>query len=135
MKKAPVLAIAVLAVLAWTGSAVFAQTNTNRSAVVKVDFPFVANGAAMAAGSYSFQIEKEQVLVRPQGAGGQGAFVPVLTQLGRHDRDAEPELVFDKVGDKFLLSEVWLPGEDGYLLLSTKEKHDHRILGGSNPHK
>ncbi len=61
--------------------------------------------------------------------------INVLTRLGRHDRDAEPEIVFDKVGGKFLLSEVWLAGEDGYILLTTKEQHDHRILGGSKPRK
>jgi hypothetical protein len=58
-----------------------------------------------------------------------------FTRLGRHDRDAEPEIVFDKLGGKFLLSEVWLPGQDGYLLLTTKEQHDHAVLGGSNPRK
>jgi hypothetical protein len=135
MKTAPVVAAAVLAVLALTGSTTFAQTSAQRSAVVKVDFPFVVNGGDLPAGSYLFQIDKDQVLVRSQTGPGKGAIINVLTRLGRHDKDAEPEIVFDKVGGKFLLSEVWLAGEDGYLLLSTKEQHDHRVLGGSNPRK
>ena len=135
MKTAPVVAVAVLAVLALTGSTAVAQTSVQRSAVVTVDFPFVVNGGDLPAGSYLFQVEKDQVLVRSQSGPGKGAMINVLTRLGRHDNDAEPELVFDKVGGKFLLSEIWFAGEDGYMLLSTKEQHDHRVLGGSRPRK
>ncbi len=56
-----------------------------------------------------------------------------LTGLGRHDKDVDTELVFDKIGGKFLLSEVWFPGRDGYLLLATKDAHEHAVVGGSNP--
>jgi hypothetical protein len=135
MKKASILAAVALAVLAWTGPMAFAQSSTPRTATVAVDFPFVVNGGEMPAGTYLVQIEKDQVIVRSQAGPGKGALAPILTRLGRHDQDAVPELVFDKVGGKFLLSEIWLAGEDGYLLLSTKEQHDHRVLGGSNPRK
>jgi hypothetical protein len=135
MKKASLIAAAVLVVLALTGSTAFTQSSALRSANVKVDFPFVVNGGNLQAGAYLFQIDNDQVLVRSQTGPGQGATIGVLTRLGRHDRDAELELVFDKVGGKYLLSEIWFPGEDGYLLLSTKEQHDHRVLGGSNPRK
>ncbi len=55
--------------------------------------------------------------------------------LGRHDKDADPELVFDKIGTKLELSEVWLPNQDGFLLLATKGRHEHAVVGGSNPRK
>ncbi len=135
MKRAVIVAAAVLAVLSWTGPTVFAQATSTHSAVVKIDFPFVAKGESMPAGAYLLQIANQEVLVRPQAGSGPSAILPVLTQLGRHDKDTDPELVFDKVGGKFLLSEVWLPGEDGYLLLATKGPHEHRVLGGSNPRK
>jgi hypothetical protein len=135
MKKAATIAAAVLMVLAWTGTTAFAQATAATSAVVKVDFPFVVKGEAMPAGTYLFQIDKDQLLVRSQAGASQGAMLGILTRLGRHDRDAEPEIVFDKLGGKFLLSEVWLPGQDGYLLLTTKEQHDHAVLGGSNSRK
>jgi hypothetical protein len=95
----------------------------------------VVGGGELPAGSYLFQVDKDQVLVRSQSGPGKGAFAAILTRLGRHDNDAEPELVFDKVGGKYLLSEVWFAGEDGNLLLSTKEQHDHRVIGGSKPRK
>jgi hypothetical protein len=135
MKRAPAIVAAVLAVLAWTGGTAFAQATAANSAVMKVDFPFVVKGEAMPAGTYLFQIDKDQLLVRSQTGPGKGAMLGVLTRLGRHDRDADPEIVFDKLGGKFLLSEVWLPGQDGYLLLTTKEQHEHAVLGGSNPRK
>jgi len=52
----------------------------------------------------------------------------VITRLGRHDKDAEPELVFDKVAGAMHLSEVWFPGQDGLLLLGTGETHEHHVL-------
>jgi len=27
-----------------------------------------------------------------------------------------------------LLSEIWLPDEDGYVLLTTKEAHKHKVI-------
>jgi hypothetical protein len=59
----------------------------------------------------------------------------IITMLGRHDQDADPEFVFDKINGKLVLSEVWMPGKDGLLLLATKGPHEHAVLGGSNPKK
>ena len=49
--------------------------------------------------------------------------LPIVTMLGRHDRDADPEFVFDKVGGKVLLSEVWDAWKGRRLLLVTRESH------------
>jgi hypothetical protein len=59
----------------------------------------------------------------------------VITTLGRHDLDKDPEFVFDKVDGKLLLSEIWVPGKDGLLVLATKGPHGHAVVGGSNPRK
>ena len=40
-------------------------------------------------------------------------------------------IVFDKVGDVFTLSEIWVPGLDGFMLHMTKEAHEHRIVNVS----
>ena len=69
------------------------------------------------------------------GPAGGRDFIPVITLLGRHDRDADAELVFDKVDGKAVLSEVWMPGKDGFLLVATKGPHSHAVVGGSNPRK
>ena len=56
--------------------------------------------------------------------------LPVLTRLARQPLEGgtSETLVFDKVGAKHILSEVWLPDEDGFLLEATKEDHSHSIV-------
>ena len=104
-------------------SASYAQT-------VRADIPFafLAAGKEMPPGSY--QIEKSPagpvVLSGPRLAAT--TVLPVLTYLGRHDTDAEIELIFDKIDGRLHLSEVWLPRQDGVLLLGTSERHDHAVL-------
>jgi hypothetical protein len=54
---------------------------------------------------------------------------------------AEPRLVFDEVGDfapsyteyitVYVLSEVWLPGEDGYRVHVTKGAHKTKVVNGA----
>jgi hypothetical protein len=98
--------------------------------VAEIPFKFFAGGKAMPAGNY--QIEKSAagpVIVTGTSAGM--VTMPVLTYLGRHDTDAEIELVFDKIDGQMHLSEVWFPGQDGVLLLGTKERHDHQVLKGA----
>jgi len=113
------------------GTMTYAQSVTR----VKIDFAFVAGGKEMPAGAYDFEADHSRVLLRPQNGKGSSVVMQVITRLGRHDADTDAELIFDKIGDKFLLSEVWIPDADGYLLLNTPVDHEHRVLGGSRPHK
>jgi hypothetical protein len=130
MKRRAFVTIAALVVaLVAGGATATAQT----SVTAEVTFAFVAAGKDMPAGKYTFEVPATgPVTVR--GPGG-SVVMPVITMLGRHDRDRDPELVFDKIGGKFILSEVWIPDKDGVLLYGTKEIHDHAVLGGSNPRK
>ena len=111
------------------GAAAYAQTIS-----ADIAFPFVAGGKDMAPGKYSVEVTAAGQ-VSLSGPDRSRILLPIITMLGRHDRDAEPEFVFDKVGGKVLLSEVWMPGKDGCLLLITRESHEHVIMGGSNPKK
>ncbi len=124
MKHRLRFALAALAVAFVVGGAV-AQA---QKATVNIDFPFIAAGKSMPAGRYDVTASGDgPVLLR--GPGGT-VNLSVITRLGRHDKDAEPELVFDKLESGLHLSEVWMPGEDGYLLLGTKETHGHTVVGG-----
>jgi hypothetical protein len=105
-----------------------------QSVSAEITFPFAAGGKDMPAGKYSVDVAGDFQL-RLTGPGGEKILMPVITMIGRHDKDADAEFVFDKVGGKALLSEVWMPGRDGYLLVATKERHEHAVVGGSNPHK
>lgn len=104
------------------------------TATAEISFPFMAGKKAFPAGKYVVELPDPSV-ISISGPGGRATMV-VLTRLGRHDKDTDCEFVFDKVGDQFLLSEVWFPGgDDGYLVLATKQAHEHAVVGGSNPKK
>ena len=122
--------IAALVVLLHAGStAAYAQRIS-----VDIAFPFVANGAVLPAGNYSVQVSP-QGPVTLVGPDRKTILLPVVALLGRHDRDADHEFVFDKMGGKFELSEIWPAGSDGILVLATRTPHEHAVLGGSNPRK
>ena len=94
----------------------------------------MAGSKTLPAGTYKFEMPDANS-ISIFGPGGKAVMV-VLTTLGRHDKDTDLELVFDKVGGKYLLSEVWFTGnQDGYLVLATKQAHEHAVIGGSNPRK
>ncbi len=130
MKRRSILTILALVVALHVGGAMaYAQTIN-----AEIGFPFVAGGKTMPAGKYSIEVSARGpvTLTAPDQS---RVFLPVITVLGRHDKDADPEFVFDKVDGKVELSEVWPSGADGFLLLATKGPHQHAVVGGSNPRK
>ena len=94
-----------------------------------IPFTFFAGSKEMPAGKYEI-VHNPAGPIQISGPSKSTATLPVLTFLGRHDGDAEPELIFDKINGQMHLSEIWLPGKDGLLLLGTKEQHDHAVVGG-----
>ena len=105
-----------------------------QSVSADIGFPFVAGGKDMAAGKYAVEVTAiGQVSLTGPDRGR--VLMPVITMLGRHDLDADNEFVFDKIDGKLVLSEVWMSGKDGLLLLATKGPHEHAVLGGSKPRK
>ena len=126
--------VIVALVAAVTGLATTSHAQSAGTARVKIDFGFVAGGKDMPAGEYEFSVTEGRVVMRPR-AGGAVVTMTVITRLGRHDADPDPELVFDKINGKSILSEFWLPGADGYLLEHASADHEHRVVGGSRPHK
>ena len=116
-----------------TAAMVYAQMAPPATAAVQIGFPFQAGTAQLPAGKYTFR-ETGDGQIQVQGTGGTLYALAIVTSLGRHDKDTDAELVFDKVGGKVLLSEVWFPGREGFLLLATKEAHTHAVVGGSNAH-
>jgi hypothetical protein len=130
VKRRVLTAIAAFVVAcAVGGSTAYGQTVS-----ADIGFPFVAGDKAMAAGKYSVEVTAggQVTLTGPDRS---RVLLPVITMLGRHDKDADNEFVFDKLDGKLVLSEVWMSGKDGLLLVATKGAHEHAVLGGSNPKK
>jgi hypothetical protein len=97
--------------------------------IAKVPFAFIASGKTLPAGQYEFLAEGE--VMRVVGASkGNAVIVPVLTRLGAgiHTSKQDSHVVFDEVAGVYTLSEIWLPGEDGWLLSATKGKHQHKTV-------
>jgi len=96
-----------------------------------IPFGFIARGKTLPAGQYSLTPSKDGLTVDVAGTGkAETAFVPVITRLGGaiHTSKQDAHIVFDDVGGVYTLSEIWIPGEDGFLLFSTKGKHQHRTV-------
>ena len=131
MKRRAFLTVAALVVAFVAGGAMaYAQSVT-----AEIGFPFVAGGKQMAAGKYTVETTTPTGPVVLRGPAASTDLMSVITTLGRHDLDKGAEFVFDKIDGKLVLSEVWMPGKDGLLLLATKAPHEHAVVGGSNPRK
>ncbi|HYA49454.1 MAG TPA: hypothetical protein VEG35_07115 [Burkholderiales bacterium] len=125
MRKRLLILLAAAVVMSY--GLAYAQTGT-----VKVDFPFVAGAKTLQPGTYTVTMPNDNA-VAFDGPGGKAILV-IQTQLARRDQNTDLEVVFDVVGGKYLLSEVWFPEHDGYLVLSTRQAHKHAVAGGKNPH-
>jgi hypothetical protein len=100
-----------------------------------IPFQFIIEGKTLPAGEYDFvRSDNDQSVRIVSLKKGPSADALVLTRLGGgiHSTPKDTHIVFDKLGDTFVFSEFWIPGEDGYLLHSTKEKHSHRSVDVAN---
>jgi hypothetical protein len=94
-----------------------------------VPFAFTATGKVHPAGKYEFRVINDDATIELIGAAKSGGFVSVMTRM------AEPavaitdgRIVFDKVGDAYILSEMWLPEQDGFMLHAEKARHTHHAV-------
>ena len=125
MKTKIMLAVGLVALLA--GVSAYGQPYSLKA---KIDFAFKVEGKVLPPGEYEFTRDAQAQNFRIQDNGKNGALAPVLTRLGGdlHATAEDAHLTFDVVGDTYILSEIWIPGEDGYLLQMTKGAHTHKII-------
>ncbi len=105
---------------------------SNLGVVAKVDFAFVANGKSLPAGTYEFRTEglSDATLVAMNTQTRQSTLIPILTSVSPRQQNLA-EVVFDKTGDNYYLSEVYFPGQDGVLLQGANVKHTHTVVKAS----
>jgi hypothetical protein len=117
-----VLALAAVALLV-SASAASAQETTSFTTASK----FEVNGQVFEAGHYTLRFRNDMLEVVPQK--GAESDVPILSRMaGPGGNPSEPRIVFDKADGMLYLSELWLPGQDGFLFRYTVEKHTHVIV-------
>jgi hypothetical protein len=87
-------------------------------------FDFIVDGKTMPAGGYVFQVEEDRVVMK-SAEGGAGTLIPIVTRIA--DRQLpKPKFIFDKDHDGiYYLSELQIPGEDGYLFKGSPRPHTH----------
>jgi len=112
--------LGLAASLAWAGTGVSAN----------VPFAFIAGDKELPAGRYQIQAQgdNEARLVIRSSDGGQICYVLVIERLA--DTGAkDPKIVFDKTSDgKVYLSEIHIPGQDGFLVGISKGRETHVII-------
>ena len=126
MKIKIMLVVGLVALLA--GVSGYGQQTVTLKA--QIDFPFKVEGKVLPAGAYEFALDAQAMAFRVQGQGSNGALAPVMTRLAgaMHTTPQDAHLIFDVVGDTYILSELWIPGEDGYLVQMTKGVHTHKVI-------
>lgn len=120
-----ILAVACLLVLS-----VSASTYGQQSLRAKIPIAFTVSGKLLQPGEYTFVPSSDERSITVTSPDKSSALARVLTRLaaGIHTTRQDSHVVFDKIGDKFFLSEIWIAGQDGFSLLNTEEKHEHRII-------
>lgn len=94
--------------------------------VIETTFPFEAGARTLAAGTYVIeQPTRERLIFR--SAGGFAFEAVILTRLGQPSTPlTDARVTFDKLNDTYYASEVWIPGQDGFLLNDSMMKlHTH----------
>ena len=110
-------------------------------AAFKVPFPIKVAGKNLAAGEYAIVKAPDGGLVLKQVATGKETPLAAIERIAQPTPPvAAPKLVFDEVGDfapsyteyltVYVLSEIWLPGEDGYRVHVTKGAHKTKEIAG-----
>jgi hypothetical protein len=141
MKRLAILAIGVFTVGLVAGStAAYAQ------GVFKIPFKFKAAGQNLPAGDYWAAPKGEGQIALRKEPGGEEVLIPFTERLAQPETPVEePQLVFDMVGNfepsyteyvtEYVLAELWLPGEEGYLVHLTKGAHKEKIVTGEKATK
>jgi hypothetical protein len=103
----------------------------------KIPFNFVANGKTFTAGQYALVVNDNQDVVTLESAVPKGGSVllPVETRTAARASQTVPEVVFDKLNGQDYVSELLVPGDDGYIVLVTKAKHTHESVKGARTQK
>ncbi|MCX6568963.1 MAG: hypothetical protein NT147_07955 [Candidatus Aminicenantes bacterium] len=141
MKRFVGLGIMALSLIFVAGVAsAFAQAD------FKVPFPLQAGGKKLGAGDYVVVKTAVGGLILRQASTGKETPIAVIERIAQPVPPvAEPRLIFDEVGDfapsyteymtVYVLSEVWLPGEDGFRVHTTKGAHQTKVVNGVSAKK
>jgi hypothetical protein len=104
---------------------------------VTVDFEFVAHGKTLPAGTYVLRLSPDMtqftLTQTDTPAPTPDVSLETKTRLASMaPPPGEAHVVFEKEGDAYILSEIWLPDEDGWLVYPTTGQHMRRTVKGTS---
>ncbi len=105
----------------------------------KIPFKFEAGDKSFPPGNYRVSQEKDGMITLRREPEGEEMLLTFVEKLSQPETPVEEaQLVFDMVGNfepsyteyvtDYLLSEVWMSPKEGFLVLTTKGAHDHKII-------
>ena len=136
MKRRAVWPAVALAFLLFAGgTSAFAQ------GIFKIPFKFEAGGKKFPAGNYWIGMKAEGQIAIRQESKDTEVVIPYLQKLAPPETPlAEPQLDFYVVGNfepsyteyitDYVLSEVWLSGQEGFQIRSMKGTYKHQVVKG-----
>ncbi len=140
----PLMIVAFLLLVFFLAATAETQTgqSSGQAALFKIPFEFRAAGKKIPAGEYWFGFNQAGKLILRQTASGKELELQVLEKIAPPEQPAaEPRLVFDEVGDfapsyteyftVYVLSEIWLSGQDGFLIHVTRSQHKEKTVAGT----
>ena len=130
-KRSLSLAIGFSAVLLLTAVTASAQ-GLVQSAKVQIPFAFSIGGEKLPAGRYLVSKNGNTLLIR--NTSGKGSVAILAGQTQRGDRQVpDGKLVFHRYGDKYFMSEIWVPGDGLGREFRIKETDVAAIGNSSDP--
>lgn len=125
MKATKVLA--VLCVVACLGF-VHAATPQLKAAI---PFRFFVSGQEMPAGTYHFaEKSSANAVTVTDMQTKKTVMVPVITSISNASGETSA-VIFDKVGEQYYLTELHIPGADGFLFEGAHAQHTHVSIPAS----
>ncbi len=121
--------LAVCAVLLLTPLIGLAQALPEVTA--KVPFKFMVEGRTLPAGRYEFKVMENDLstVMITNMKTDHSIMVPVIAPAGLRSVN-HAKVIFDKAGKRSYLSEVVIPGMDGYLIAAPTAGHQQKTIRG-----
>ena len=93
------------------------QARTKSRQVVDIPFDFTAGQSLLRAGRYSVELISEKVLLLRRIDGSKSVLVLAVPAIEPGNKEKSARLTFNRYGQQFFLSQVWLTGSEAGLYL------------------
>lgn len=129
--------IAILALFLMT--AVISVQAQTQSGEVKIPFDFYAGSEKMTAGTYVVKRMSDSALGIRRVNGKKTTLVIAPLTVGARDSKSGQRVVFNRYGDEFFISQIWLTEDSGRQVVPSKKElrvaKENREIGAVGPQR